>query len=70
MYLQGEYHLVSPCHYLDVRIKQKDSSSPLRLLLPQVRSEKRDLPPPVTTAVLYRSVVRWAEGWARGAVIK
>jgi hypothetical protein len=37
VYLQGDYHLVSPCHYLDVRIKQKDSSSPLRLLLPQVR---------------------------------
>jgi hypothetical protein len=37
VYLQGEYHLVSPCHYLDVRIKQMGSSSPLRLLLPQVR---------------------------------
>jgi hypothetical protein len=32
VYLQGDYHLVSPCHYLDVRIKQMGSSSPLRLL--------------------------------------
>jgi hypothetical protein len=37
VYLQGDYHLVSPCHYLDARIKQKGSSGPLRLLLPQVR---------------------------------
>jgi hypothetical protein len=37
VYLQGDNHLVSPCHYLDVRIKQKGSSGPLRLLLPQVR---------------------------------
>jgi hypothetical protein len=37
VYLQGDYHLVSPCLYLDVSIKQKNSSSPLRLLLPQVR---------------------------------
>jgi hypothetical protein len=37
VYQQGDYHLVSPCLYLDVRIKQKDSSGPLRLLLPQVR---------------------------------
>jgi hypothetical protein len=37
VYLQGEYQLVSPCHYLDVRIKQMGSSSPLRLLLPHVR---------------------------------
>jgi hypothetical protein len=28
VYLQGDYHLVSPCHYLDVRIKQKGSSGP------------------------------------------
>jgi hypothetical protein len=40
VYLQGEYHLVSPCHYLDVRIKQMGSSSPLRLLLPQVRMSR------------------------------
>jgi hypothetical protein len=38
VYLQGgRYHLVSPCLYLAIRKKQKSSSGPLRLLLPQVR---------------------------------
>jgi hypothetical protein len=40
VYLQGEYQLVSPCHYLDVRIKQKNSSDPLHLLLPQERKSR------------------------------
>jgi hypothetical protein len=37
VYLQGDYHLEISLPLLDVRIKQKNSSGPLRLLLPQVR---------------------------------
>jgi hypothetical protein len=45
VYLQGEYQLVSPCHYLDVRIKQMGSSSPLQLRSEQPQSTQH--PPPL-----------------------